>query len=107
MLLSPTFLPADSSHIMGWWYEFKELDKVCWHYRREKGIEKFPRKGFFKAEIHQVKPQTLKDLNEVVSNWWTPWMKLRTGDQSGTHAKGRALLQDAGWPLQVPAPEIQ
>ena len=27
-----------------WWGKLGDLGKVCWHFAKEKGIEKFPRK---------------------------------------------------------------
>ena len=40
----PKFTTEDSVKIVEWWCELKDIHKVRWHYVKEKGIEKFPRK---------------------------------------------------------------
>ena len=43
----------------------KDLDKVRWKYAKLKGLERHPRK----AEIRRVKPSTLEELKEVVTDF--------------------------------------
>ena len=44
----------------------KDIHKVQWHYAKEKGIKKFPRKL---PCDRKVKPKTLEELQEVVSDF--------------------------------------
>ena len=37
------FLKDNSVKILKWYYELKDIHKVCWRHAKEKGIEKFPR----------------------------------------------------------------
>ena len=46
------FSTDDSVNIVPWWGKLKDLDKVRWHYAKEKGIERFPRK-LLDQQIHE------------------------------------------------------
>ena len=55
----------DSIQIVALWYKLKDIHKVRWHYAKEKGIKKFPRK----PPSRKVKPKTIEELLEVVSDF--------------------------------------
>ena len=65
----PKFLTEDSVKIVEWWCELKDIHKVQWHYAKEKGSEHFPRKLLTRKNFKCVKPKTLDDLKEVVSDF--------------------------------------
>ena len=65
----PKFSTEDFVKIVEWWCKLKDIHKVRWRYAKEKGIEKFPRKLPTRKNFKCVKPKTLDDLKEVVSNF--------------------------------------
>ena len=47
----------------------KDLDKVRWKYAKLKGLERHPRKLPKKNVSRRVKPRTLEELKEVVTDF--------------------------------------
>ena len=68
MLSQSKFSKDNSVKIVIWMCELKDLDKVRWHYAKEKGIKKCPRKLPKKKIFKCVKHRTLEKLKEVMSN---------------------------------------
>ena len=69
MLSQSKFSKDDFVNIVIWMCKLKDLDKVCWHYAKEKGIKKFPRKLPKKKIFKRVKHKTLEKLQEVMSDF--------------------------------------
>ena len=62
----PKFSTEDFVKIVEWWCELRD---IRWRYTKEKGVEKFLRKLPTRKNFICVKPKTLDDLKEVVSNF--------------------------------------
>ena len=68
------FSTEDSVKIVTWWGELKDLDKVCWRYAKEKGIEKF--KILSKSSVWRILGQSLNfhPYRINLMTFWSLWM---------------------------------
>ena len=103
----PQFSTDDSVKIVAWWYELKDIHKVCWQYAKDKGIE-ISQWGFEAGRSSSV---LLTDLRRLAQFRWSgrscqanqrrEWRKHWKGEEPGHKPCWNVNQSDVIWGKSV------